>query len=276
MKDVFIIVTGSSLNNICKEEKDYINSCPSICAGHYLLYWELLGIKPNHFVFPGHAWDSPTNGIIPGGLFYGVVEICEHHKLDVDFYVIPETYNYIKNGIIPIHKSGLGKRLKPCKVNNSVKCTAINVSESLHYQSTEVWAHDLKDKFWFNSGIGTAINLATVLYPNSNIKLLGNDGGSSGQYFYNQKESNLDLITLFQKDLKRFAQPRKKSAIPHYNMSFFNTTYAIQKTKDYNCKLFNCNKNSYFTKYSKSKLSDFDKQYLKSNYFYQIPFAPIL
>lgn len=276
MKDVFIMLTGPSLNNISREEKDYVNSCPVICAGHYLLYWELIGIKPNHFVFPGHAWDSPTNGIVPGGLFYGVVEICKYHKLDIEFYVIPETYDYIKNGIIPIHESGLGKNLKPCKINDSIKCISINASEKLSHQSTTVWANDLKDKFWFNSGIGTAINLATVLYPNSNIKLLGNDGGSIGQYFYNQDESNLDLITLFKKDLKHFSKPRRKSSVPHYNMSFFNTKYAIKKSKDHGCNLFNCNENSYFTKSSKSKLSNFDKQYLKSNYFYQIPFSSIL
>lgn len=279
MSDVFIILTGSSLNDINSDEKEYIQSNPVIAAGHYLLYWELVGIQPDHFVFPGHAWDSPTNGIVPGGLIYGCVEICDFHKLKTDWYVIPETYEYITSGKIPIDEnSGLGKNLYPCKENTDISVVSINAGESISYQGLDIWADSLSDKFWFNSGVGTAINLATVLYPGYNIKLLGNDGGAAGQYFYNQPGVDTSLITCFNKELTNRAKPTS-SVLPHYNMSFFNTPYAIRRVSESGGVLYNCNKNSFFTQGSSAVnlVSQFEDKYVqgKKNLF-QIPYCSII
>lgn len=278
MKDLFIILPGPSLNNLSAKEKDYIKSRPTISSGHYLMYWETIGIVPDHYIWAGYAWDNPTSGIVPGGIFYGFSVICKHHNLKTDFFVSKENKLYLDGGPIPSSAKHptLGKSLKPCVNNHKILSHSIDISESPSYQSEQVWAKNLKDKFWFNSGVGSAINLASVLYPNHNIKLIGNDGGPSNQYFYNQNKCNKDLITLFAKELKNRAKPPSgHSKINHYNMSFFNTQYAIKKVKESGCNLYNCNKKSFFTKGGEQYI-DKTISYKNNKNLFQIPYSPIL
>jgi hypothetical protein len=277
MTDVFIILPGPYLNNLTKEEKEYIKTRPTIATGHYLLYWETIGIIPDVYIHVGHAWDHPTNCIVPGGLFYGASVICKHHDLDTKFYVQPETKLYLDGGPIPKSDAhpGLGKSLKPCPENHGIESTAIDITEHPSHQGASIWAESITGRFWFNSGVGTAINLATVLHPECDIKLIGNDGGTAGGYFYNSEKCDKSLITVMGKELTSWAKPSPKSQTLHYNMNHYNAPHAVKMVEQRGGRLFNCNRESYFTQ-GAEKYIDMDISNLNTKNLFSIPHANVI
>ena len=144
--------------------------------------------------------------------------------------------------------------------NPNLKTQAIDCSEQGKYGNKNIWAETLDDKFFFNSSIATAINLACVLYPGSNIKLVGNDGGVSGKYFYTERDLKPDDISIDGKNVARWAngnKPSKKNV--HYNNLNYSTVYCSDQCLKSGNILYNTNKRSWFTYHPESNQAIFEE-----------------
>ena len=264
-KEVFIIATGGSLNNLTELEKDHIRSCPTIAVGHYLLYHELIGIVPDHFLMCGCPSDHPTCAIGTNGMFHTVSDIMREMNLKTVCYTTPGNVDYLK-GIDWPHDSmircGIDKwkssRSLPPR-NESLNAIAIDCSEH-HAKHAGEWATTLKEKFFFASSISTSINLACVLYPGYKIKMVGNDGGVSGNYFHSERNIDPSELTVDGKALCRYAnqQMRSKKNI-HFNNSNYQTQYCLEKCKDSGNELYNCNKYGWFTKHDEANAEVYEQ-----------------
>lgn len=233
IQDVFILATGYSLNNLTAEEKEYIKSRPTIAVGHYLVYWEQIGILPDHFIFPGEPYDYPTRTFEPGGLYNVCNEIIRQTGFKTKFWASGRNIDYLKGGEIPADPNGNRTfNLVKCTNYPELKTGKIDVGETHGFHSA--WATNLDEKFLFASSISTAINLAAVLYPGTAIKMVGNDGGTSGVYFYSKKS-----------DLDR--KPTNRSL--HYNMVHSDYSFIKSKLNITGNLIFNVNKKSWFTNY---------------------------
>ncbi len=256
--EIYIIATGGSLNDLTKEEKEHIKSCPTIAVGHYLLYHELIGIVPDHFLMCGCPSDHPTCSIGTNGMFYTVSEIMREMKLKTKLYSTPGNIDYLK-GIDWPHDSripsGIDKWMSTRELpkrNDDLDAYGIDCSEH-HKSHAGVWAKTLEDKFFFASSISTSINLACVLYPGYKIKIVGNDGGVSGNYFHSEVHIDSSQLTVDGRALAKYAnrQIRSNKNI-HYNNSNYTTQYCIDKCKESGNELYNSNKYSWFTKHDEA------------------------
>ena len=265
MKEVFIIATGGSLNDLTEAEKKHIRSCPTIAVGHYLLYHELIGIVPDHFLMCGCPSDHPTCAIGTNGMFYTVSDIMRELKLKTICYSTPGNIDYLK-GIDWPHdsmirtgiESWMSTRSLP-PLNESLPSRAIDCSEH-HASHAGEWATTLDEKFFFASSISTSINLACVLYPGYKIKMGGNDGGVAGNYFHSERNIDTSELTVDSKALCRYAnqQIRSKKNI-HFNNSNYTTQYCMERCKESGNELYNCNKYSWFTKHDEANREVFEQ-----------------
>lgn len=287
MKDIFIILTGSSLNTITEEEKEYIRSCPTITTSLYPLYGEWFDVVPDHFIFAGPVWDQPTISLIEGGAMAAMAEIHRAHDLHTTWYVDKETKIYLEGGPRPLAstnpnyddnvKAGctderIQRSIKKCTYNENLKIVETDCGEGMKYHhgcGEIVWADTIDDTFWFSSSIGTCINLATILYPNSNIKLIGNDGGACN-YFYSEKAKEGKTLSMFNKPLISYALGAVSSST-HYNVRGFNIPYMLEQVRSRGSEVYNCNYNSMFS--DTSTTHEFDEFY---TYDEKIPYKSIL
>jgi hypothetical protein len=253
MEDVFVIGHGRSLLNLSEEEKEYIRSRPSFTTSIYLLFYEVLNIVPDYLVLPSPIDDYPARHITPGGSVLGSATVCEKHKLKTHWYVHEQLYEYLINkkltksfwqkacprvGGKPVHP-----RIKLPDFNPSFKINQINCGESPGFH--KVWATNLEEKFLFSSSSATAINLACILYPNHNIKLVGVDGGTCTQFYHTASEDGF-RATLFTNELTHHGTKRSSGSI-HYSTQHLNISLILRSSLDHHgCNVFNCNKNSVF------------------------------
>lgn len=287
MKDVFIILTGTSLNKITEEEKEYIKTCPTITTSLYPLYQEWFGIVPDNFIFAGPIWDQPTLSLVKGGAMWAMSEIHRENNLHTTWYVDKETKIYLEGGDIPLCstnpnyddavKAGCSdekiyRHINKCKFNKNLKIVETDCGEAMKYHhgcGDIVWAEDINDVFWFSSSIGTCINLATVLYPKSNIKLIGNDGGNCN-YFYSELAKEGKTLKMFNKELVAYALGAVSNST-HYNVRGFNIPYMLDQVESRGSLVYNCNYNSMFSDTPVG--TEFDDFY---EYDRKIPYKPIL
>jgi hypothetical protein len=277
-KDVFVILTGSSLNDITEEELEYIKSCPSIATGFYLLYWECFGVIPTHFIFPSPVWNYPALGITSGGAIWAAANIHRYHNFNTTWYVDEETKIYLQGGEIPLCSNNrhynnensdelILRRIKKCKYNSNLDITSIDCGEAAYYHNK--WATNLDEPFWFNSSIGSAINLASILYPGYNIKLIGNDGGNI-EYFYSALPASGRELSMYSKELIQYADQKCTSG--HYNIKHFDVPTMLENTTlSAGNAVYNCNYNSMFS--DTPTTSEFDEDYPHDE---KIPYTPIL
>ncbi len=277
MKDVFIILTGPSLNDIAPEEREYIKSCPTISMSWYLLYWELFGVIPDHYIYVGPIWDHPTAFITEHGAIKAMSMIHEYHNLHTIWYLDNENKTYIDGGDIPnplvndhyddnhrqVGVSNI-KHIKKCEYNENLKTVEIDCGECSYYH--DKWAHVIDDPLWFSSSIGSSINLATILYPGYNIKLIGNDGGLNTHFY----TGNDKPLSMFSDDLIRYASAPSES--PHYNTVGFNVPFMLKMVEKTGNRVYNCNYHSMFSD-TDSKNDKFDHLYA---YDQKIPYKTIL
>lgn len=265
MKDVFIIAPGYSLADITQEEREYIKTCPTVGVGHLLTYHELIDIVPNHFLMVGEPQDHPSRSVGRHGLFYNVAETIKEGNLDTIVYARESNLKYIRGEDYPwdswcpdIEKWAKRTPLPP--KNPNLKTRAIDCSEQGNYGKKNIWAKTLDDQFFFNSSIATAINLACVLYPNHNIKMIGNDGGVSGKYFYTERDIKPEQFSIDGHGLAKWANGNKPSKINmHYNNLNYSTVYCSDQCEKSGNVLYNTNKRSWFTHHPESNREIFDK-----------------
>jgi hypothetical protein len=165
MNPIFILCTGSSLNSITKEEKEYIDSCNHICVNRFPVFWKQLDIKPKKYIFLD---ENKTQQIARSS-------IINNSQLDIITSI----------EIKEIFEECNAKLDNRCKITYTLVNMARNRKKFV----------DLMDRntslFW-SSILGSAVNACTILYPGCDIKILGMDGGKN-MHFWTGHSNNRQL-----------------------------------------------------------------------------------
>jgi hypothetical protein len=211
MNDVFIIGTGDSLLNLTEEEIEYINSCDNIVVNSHLIFHQLINIKPKNWIYVDNDVKTET-------MLKHTYEIADY--LNINWY-LGETH------------IDMLKTLNITPKSNIIK---MNTKYSLNK-----WAETLEEQPFWCSILGIAINLATILYPKSRLKIIGMDG-IGGQHFYTKSVSN------YNKEIIKYHSTSVISTNFHNSVSWFKwgLPIIIREVEKRGSEIYHYNKDSIF------------------------------
>lgn len=212
MNDVFIIGTGDSLLNLTQEEIDYINKCENIVVNSHLIFHDLISIKPKNWVYVDNDYKSDTL------LTYTFKNADD---LGVNCFLG-------EKNIQKIEHLNIQPKSKIIKFNTEY--------------SNRTWANNLEERPFWCSILGTAVNLITILYPKSKIKIIGMDG-VGGQHFYTNHVGKYD------EDVQKHHKASVGNYKFHNSVNWFKwgIPIMIREVEKRESQIFHCNSNSIFT-----------------------------
>lgn len=197
MKDnAYIIGSGPSLLNLTDKEIQYLNnSKQTISLNYYLQYWKIIGILPKcHMMADGQF---PTIK-----MFINDTHLIKQLNVNINYYISHKYLSYFPHWTnLPAIKHALRKRWEvwknfsyyvPWKIPKISTIPFSQICESKYKHKTDsngwFWAKSLNEPLYFNRGtLTSAINLASIIWPNCNISLLGVDLNTYGYFFDPQK-----------------------------------------------------------------------------------------
>ncbi len=167
-EEVFILCTGSSLNNLTEEEKNYVRSKKHICVNRYPLFWQMIGIEPRNYILVDN---------------YNAEPVIQN--------VIKNTS--VLNVITTVENKSIFLKYKP--EGNLITATGTNRNRKKFIDKITPESF----LFWC-SVLGSAVNASTILFPDHDIKILGMDGGMTKHYWTGQiQKSKLDHSSINKK-----------------------------------------------------------------------------
>jgi hypothetical protein len=231
MNDVFIIGTGDSLLNLNQDEINHINKCENIVVNSHLIFYELLKIKPKNWVYVDNDYKTDT-------MLKHTFERAD--KLEVNWF-LGDTHI---------------QRLD--ELNIKPKSNIIKFNSKY---SNKSWADNFEDRPFWCSILGTALNLMTIQYPKSQIKIIGMDG-AGGQHFYTNQIMNYD------KDVQKYHTTSVNNFRHHNSVNWFKwgVPIMIKEVEKRESRIFHCNKNSIFT--NENHEFYLENKHLKPNKFF--------
>lgn len=195
----YLLGSGASLNDLTVEEREYLNCHPRTLAfNKYLLFWDVVGVAPSDYMildrhFPSHI------------VFVRSLQIARQLPQKVTLYVAQLYSKYCATDPVGLLKGLKGRWTLWRKTGFWVPLDIIGTQA--HYCNNILddslpfsWARRLDEPLYFYRGsLTSALNLATIIYPGCDIKLLGVDLYSN-EYFYG------DRIARFPELVDRFHQ----------------------------------------------------------------------
>lgn len=192
-KECFIIGSGSSLLDLTSEEKEYLNNHPhTLAMNKYLLFYEKIGVIPKalflgDFHFPAHK------------VFTETIEKAKKINFQPVYYV-DDYYQKLFKEPWKHWKWNLKERYKLYKNSNYISPWLVNYSylkffsAKLRDHPKFVWAKSFQDELFFQRGsLTTALNLAYLIYPECDIKLLGIDLNKNPSFYDEEIKKRPDL-----------------------------------------------------------------------------------
>jgi len=192
--ECFIIGSGSSLLNLTDDEKMYLNNHPNTMGmNKYLIFHDLLNIVPKYmflgdYHFPAHK------------VFKETIEVAKNRYPDIKFYVDRYYYNIFVNQLSNILFNLKERLILLIKYFYFAELT-IKYENLLYFKAQRkylnrfFWGKSLEDELFFHKGsLTTAINLANILFPGCNIKLIGVDLNNPYYFFEQILEKRKDLF----------------------------------------------------------------------------------
>lgn len=212
-EDCFIIATGPSLLNLTDEEKRYINRCNCLSVNRYLCFYDMIGIEPDSNLY-----------------------VDEDHKTKP---ILRESVKKFGNKRLKYYTSQLNLQYIHDIGRNHWEIIKL---KEYNYQK---FAESLDDSLFWCSIIGMAINLAYIIYPNKNIKIVGMDGGLMTHFWCNDMINNSKN---YNKDAKQNLDHSTKNN--HQVCNWWPNSYKIIQNffEDKGIGVYNCNKESWFVK----------------------------
>lgn len=212
MNDVFIIGTGDSLLNLNQDEINYINKCENIVVNSHLIFHELLKIQPKNWVYVDNDYKTET-------MLKYTYENAD--SLGVNWFLC-DTH------IQKLTELGINPKSNIVKFNTKY--------------SIQSWANNLNESPFWCSILGTAVNLMTILYPKSQIKIIGMDG-VGGRHFYTNQIMNYD------KNIQKYHTTNIGDYEHHNSVNWFKwgIPIMIREVEKRESQIFHCNSNSIFT-----------------------------
>lgn len=223
-QEVFVVGTGSSLLTLTEEEIEYINSRPCISVNRYVMFWDIVGIKPKYHIHLD--LNEQTNSIIRGAL-HGSSTLEE-----LNWITTKEHLDLIKRF--------------DSTIESRVKFTLVNKLRGRHAFADKF---DSSERLFWCSILGSAINAIHILYPNSTIKILGMDGGPNTHFWAEDLVKNSSKYTDSMYALQKFFRPLKNlinSKRYHNSKKMFEWGLPIilEYFNDKGIGIYNCNQTS--------------------------------
>ena len=193
-KECFIIGSGSSLLDLTPAEKDYLNHHPhTLAMNKYLLFYEKIGVIPKalflgDFHFPAHK------------VFLETIEKAKQINPQPIYYV-DDYYQKLFKEPWKNWTWSLKERYKLYKKSRYIAPLIVNYSHlkffsaKLRDHPEFMWAKSFEDELFFQRGsLTTAINLAYLIYPECDIKLIGIDLNKNPSFYEEELKKRSDLI----------------------------------------------------------------------------------
>lgn len=165
MRDVFIIGSGNSLNSLSSDEVNYVNTCETISLNRYPIFYDFVGITPKNNVYIDN--NQRTKGILTH-----ILNKVRQDKLSTKLFFSTDI----------LYGVNTAKWKFPPYINQ-IHNSGCQWAELKTRKSPLDFATTLNDYFYQIVSLGTAINLAIVLYGTDiKIKCLGIDGGATENF----------------------------------------------------------------------------------------------
>jgi len=229
MKDCFILATGNSMLSLTDREKEYIRSCKTISVNRYPCFYDKIGIIPDSNIYVDV--DQKTESILRESS-------RKMGRFKMDYYTKPEHIDFLTKNC----KNNW--RLIPLKNYNQGKFSE-TIDGSL---------------FWC-SIVGMAINLSYILYPDSNIKVVGMDGGLMTHFWCKDMIAKPQNYTLDSQQNLDHSEKNNHHACEWWPR-IYQTVNNFFENKP--IKVFNCNQESWFVKNRYMQFGEVLKNYENS------------
>jgi tetratricopeptide (TPR) repeat protein len=185
-KECFIIGSGRSLLNLTEEEKKYLNQHPcTLAMNRYLLFYEKIGVLPKAmFAADSHF---PSSKIV-----LQTIDKIQFLGGNITYY-LDEFYR--KLFVIPPLESVWARkqRDKLFEQHGYVAPLGFDYANMVFFKHQFAvykgfsWAKTLREPlYWFHTSLLTAINLANIIYPDCDIKLLGVDLQEAESFYHDE------------------------------------------------------------------------------------------
>ncbi|WP_348766041.1 hypothetical protein [uncultured Salinisphaera sp.] len=190
----YILGTGRSLLDLGTEERRYLDSHPrTLGMNRFYLNYERLDICPSMLILSDVNYYADL-------ILRGCIERLNSEGRCLPYYVSDEYLRFYRTG--PFRELRLKRRVsRRLKRKTGYKPGPLPAYDNLRgfpvsNEAKEFyWATDFETPLYHRRGsLTVAINLANILYPDCDIKLLGIDLSNPG-YFYD------DLITAESRDM---------------------------------------------------------------------------
>jgi hypothetical protein len=255
-KEIIILGSGTSINDLSKEEIAYINNCEAIIAvNKFMAYYKKTGIKPNmvyyvdnyhinvkqflNYIFKVCRRDGLTNIT-----FFVSKNI--RNTLFVDFlpYIFEKTKYVFKRFVRKLlygkSKTFIEKFFFLAPKNNNFMYV-----KNQTYLVGGDWAESLDEVlFQYRGSLSTVLNLSTILYPGYTIKLIGTDF-NSGKYFFDNELQDIEISWQDHTTEKVREEDTHWSVLPIKGTTMFDKfPFILNKLKENNNEIYCCNKQS--------------------------------
>lgn len=208
-KDVFVLATGHSLQNLTDDEKEYINQSETYAVNDFLIHHKKINIYPKNWVYIDLNKKTES---------YLQKTFLEADYLNINWYISKE------------HKDILHT------LNIAPKSPIVEILSKYSYCE---WGNEIHKTLFWCSITGLAINIANILNPTSNIKVIGMDGGKN-IYFHSTE-----------KDIQQIKNNHNSCDWFKWGLPIINNSLNKRSVK-----IYNCNKNSQYVLSNEMEYSD--------------------
>ncbi|HAC62867.1 MAG TPA: hypothetical protein DCF68_04855 [Cyanothece sp. UBA12306] len=205
-KECFIIGSGRSLLNLSEAEKNYLNSHPNTLAmNKYLLFYEKIGIIPKalflgDFHFPAHK------------VFLETIQNASQLNTKPTYYV-DQYYKKLFSQPLKYLGWNLENRYQLYTKYNYLPPLYVNYPNLAFFKAEGrsgrefIWGKSLDEQLFFQRGsLSTALNLAYIIYPDCDIKLIGIDLSYPESFYEEELKARTDLIDTYYYERARKAE----------------------------------------------------------------------
>ena len=230
IEKVIVLGSGSSIKELSKHEVEYINKCKTVIAiNKFAAFYKLSGIIPTHIYFHDffglemfkflvsrlknkefNNLKIYTNKYFRNYFYSNNIQLLTNIFRDLFlrlYSLLILIFFRFKNSKVQ-ERIVLFRNFAYEKVDSHITFVPIDVTNSIN---NFYWAKNIKEKiFHFRGSLSSVLNLVTILFPNRDVFLVGNDFNGSKYFFQNELEELGD----FWKD---FTTPMVKNEGSHYS-----------------------------------------------------------
>jgi hypothetical protein len=210
----YLFGSGPSLLDLTAEEKHFLNEQPqTLSLNQYLLHWQKVGVVPQNHLLADTQFPCIK-------IFVDTQRVIRDIGKPVTFYMNRSYLRYFPNRLhLGAWKHAIRKRWEvwrdfkyrvPLRIRRDNLVPFSQVAEERYRHLLDAnewyWARSLEDPLYFFRGtLTSAINLAAIVWPESDIKLLGVDLNSYG-YFFDPDHTLADAQADLEKNKRRVGE----------------------------------------------------------------------